>query len=87
MLFLCSRDYLVLRLVSVLCSEVYSTNVGVPLPPLQNRKAPKEKESYQVTKQDPEELANVCRVMADLITMHNSIFTVSLRLLSVLHVS
>ena len=32
---------------------------------------------YQVVKQDPEELANVCKVMEDLIRMHISIFTVS----------
>ena len=33
--------------------------------------------SYQVTKQDPEELNHVCKVMQDLIRMHDSVFTVS----------
>ena len=32
---------------------------------------------YQVTKQDPEELTAVCRVMEELIRMHDSVFTVS----------
>lgn len=32
---------------------------------------------FQVQKQDPEELSNVCKVMEDLIRMHISIFTVS----------
>jgi len=41
------------------------------------RKASKAPGDYQVVKQDPEELANVCKVMEDLIRMHISIFTVS----------
>ena len=32
---------------------------------------------FQVQKQDPEELNNVCKVMEDLIRMHLSIFVVS----------
>jgi len=41
------------------------------------RKVSKTPGDYQVVKQDPEELANVCKVMEDLIRMHISIFTVS----------
>jgi len=32
---------------------------------------------FQVQKQDPDELSNVCKVMEDLIKMQISIFTVS----------
>lgn len=40
----------------------------------------KNAQGYQVTKQDPEELTAVCRVMEELIRMHDSVFTVSILL-------
>lgn len=45
-------------------------------PPLVQRKSLKPTD-FQVQKQDPEELLNVCKVMEDLIRMHLSIFMVS----------
>ena len=39
-----------------------------------------------MTKQDPEELTAVCRVMEELIRMHDSVFTVSMALPPDVHV-